>query len=82
MKIEIDIRNDIKPEMALEAVKQVVKNGKISNGENGKKYYCWATTFDCSDTSGDYKMVVYTRQYRKNDCFVVYKEGKYHETKK
>jgi len=81
MKIEIDIRNDIKPEIALDAVIQVVKQGKISTGEKGKKYYCWATTFDCFDSLDNYKMVVYTRQYRKNDCFVVYKEEKSHETK-
>jgi hypothetical protein len=70
MKIQIDIRNNISPTLALEAVKQVVAHGKISEGEKGKKYYCWATSFETNE--GD--IVVSTRQYRKNDCFVVYKE--------
>lgn len=69
MKVEIDIRDDIKPEIALECVKQVIRGGKVSAGENGKMYYCWATTFDTP--LGE--LVVYTRQYRKNDCFMVYK---------
>ena len=70
MKIEIDIRDGISPVTALEAVRQVVIEGKVSEGENGKMYYCWATTF--STLIG--KIVVLTRQYRKNDCFVVFKE--------
>lgn len=69
MKVEIDIRDGIKPEIALECVKRVIQGGKISVGENGKMYYCWATTFDTP--LGE--LVVYTRQYRKNDCFMVYK---------
>lgn len=70
MKVEIDIRDDIKPELALECVKQVIRGGKISEGENGKMYYCWVTIFDTF--LGD--LVVCTRQYRKNDCFIVYKK--------
>lgn len=69
MKVEIDIRDGIKPEIALECVKRVIQSGKVSVGENGKMYYCWATTFDTP--LGE--LVVYTRQYRKNDCFMVYK---------
>ena len=68
-KIEIDIRDNISPTIALECVKQVVANGKISQGEKGKMYYCWATTFDTSDG----EIVAQTLQYRKNDCFIVYK---------
>ena len=68
-KIEIDIRDDISPSIALMCVKQVVANGKISKGENDKKYYCWLTTFNTSDG----EVAVVTRQYRKNDCFVIYK---------
>lgn len=69
-KIEIDIRDNISPNVALEAVRQVVANGKVSTGEKGKKYYCWATMFDTPE--GD--VIVSTRQYRKNDCFMVYKQ--------
>lgn len=69
MKVEIDIRDGIKPEIALECVKQVIQGGKVSRGENGKMYYCWATTFH---TLSD-ELIVYTRQYRKNDCFMIYK---------
>lgn len=70
-KMEIEIRDGINPVQALEAVKQVVEHGKVSEGEKGKKYYCWATVFKNTDDSSQF--VVATRQYRKNDCFVVYK---------
>ena len=43
MKIHLDIRNDISPTIALECVKQVIMQGKIS--ASGKSY-CYATTFD------------------------------------
>lgn len=67
--MKIDIRDDIPPEVALEAVKLVVKQGKISQGERGKMYYCWATSFDTHIG----EIMVVTRQYRKDDCFIVYK---------
>lgn len=72
MKIQIDIRDYISPELAVEAVRQVIAHGKVSRGEKGKMYYCWATTFGYMDE----EIVVYTRQYRKNDCFMVYKNRK------
>lgn len=71
-KINIDIRDNIKPEMALRLVARVVADGKISKGENGKMYYCWVTVFDTPDG----EIMVSTRQYRKTDCFVVHKYGK------
>lgn len=71
MRIEVDIRDDINPVTALQAVSMVVREGKVSEGEHGKKYYCWATTFD---TYSDGKITVWTRQYRKNDCFTVIRE--------
>ena len=43
MKIHIDIRNDISPTIALECVKQVIIQGKVS--ASGKSY-CYATTFE------------------------------------
>ena len=67
--MKIDIKDDIPPVLALECVKQVVAEGKVSTGEKGKKYYCWATSFQTS--AG--KIMVATRQYRKDDCFIVYK---------
>lgn len=71
-KIHIDIRDNIKPELALHLVASVIDAGKISKGENGKMYYCWSTVFDTTDG----KIAVSTRQYRKNDCFVVWRYGK------
>lgn len=68
MRVEIEIKN-VSPELALECVQQVVKMGKISHDTKGKPYYCWATTFDTN--MGE--VVVYTREYRKNDCFLVTK---------
>lgn len=69
MRVEIDIQDGISPEVALEAVKQVIQAGKISNDTKGSLYYCWATTFE---TSEGY-IGVFTREHRKNDCFRVQK---------
>lgn len=67
MKIHLDIRSNISPSLALECVKQVIKQGKIS--ANGKSY-CYATTlFDTNEG----KICVVTRPYRKSDCFLIYK---------
>lgn len=66
--MKIDIKDNIPHEIALECVKQVVSDGKVSTGEKGKKYYCWATLFQTNIG----KIMVATRQYRKDDCFVVY----------
>ncbi len=71
-KINIDIRGNINPSLALSLVARVIADGKISKGENGKMYYCWLTVFDTPDG----EIGVSTRQYRKNDCFVVWKYGK------
>jgi hypothetical protein len=70
MRIHIDIRNDIDPALALTKVKQVIEQGKLSN--DGKNY-CWITEW-----SDD--IVVYTRDNRKSDCFVVYKKGEYEKS--
>lgn len=71
-KINIDVRDNIDPALALRLVARVIAEGKISKGENGKMYYCWLTTFDTPDG----EIMVSTRQYRKTDCFVVHKNGK------
>lgn len=68
MRIHIDIRHDISPTIALECVKQVIKQGKIS--ASGKSY-CYATTFGTSE--GEIWVVI--RPYRKSDCFLVYKNN-------
>lgn len=67
MRIEIDIRDGIAPEIALECVANVVGMGRISN--EGKNY-CFVTTF----RHGEEKIVVFTRDNRKNDCFIVKKD--------
>ena len=66
MKIHLDIRNNISPTVALECVRQVISEGKISN--NGKSY-CYATKFDTSEG----EVFVAIRPYRKSDCFLIYK---------
>ena len=71
-KIHIDIRDNIEPGLALHLVARVIADGKISKGENGKMYYSWLTVFDTPDG----EIAVSTRQYRKNDCFIVWKYGK------
>lgn len=72
IKINIEIRDNIEPGLALRLVARVIDAGKISKGENGKMYYCWGTVFDTPDG----EIMVWTRQYRKTDCFVVHKNGK------
>ena len=72
IRINIDIRDNIEQGLALRLVARVIAGGKISRGENGKMYYCWLTVFDTPDG----EIAVSTRQYRKNDCFVVLKYGK------
>ena len=69
MKIHIDIRHNISPTIALECVKQVIAQGKIS--ADGKSY-CYATTFDTDEG----EIWVAIRPYRKNNCFLIYKNIK------
>ena len=66
MKIHIDIRHNISPTVALECVKQVISQGKIS--ADGKSY-CYATTFNTDEG----EVWVAIRPYRKSDCFLIYK---------
>ena len=66
MKIHLDIRDDISPTIALECVREVVADGRVSN--NGKMY-CYATQFDTSTG----RIWVITRRYRKSDCFLIKK---------
>lgn len=65
-KIIIDVRDDIDPAAALLYVGNVISQGRISK-DNTK--YCWLTTFHDGVT-------VVVRDYRKNDCFVVYQSKK------
>ena len=66
MKIHIDIRHNISPIIALECVRLVIAQGKIS--ADGKSY-CYATTFDTDEG----EVWVAIRPYRKSDCFLIYK---------
>lgn len=66
MKIHLDIRDDIPPTIALECVKQVVEEGRIS--AQGKMY-SYATAFDTYFG----EIWVAAIPYRKSDCFIVYK---------
>lgn len=69
MKIHIDIRDDIPPNIALQCVTRVVEDGRVS--ANGTMY-AYATTFDtCLG-----EICVSARPYRKSDCFLVYKNQK------
>ena len=66
MKIHLDIRNDISPTLALECVRLVMAQGKVSADETS---YCYATTFDTSEG----EVWVAVRPYRKSKCFLIYK---------
>ncbi|SFG56122.1 hypothetical protein SAMN05216383_12047 [Prevotella sp. KH2C16] len=71
----IDIRNDIPHEIAITCLLEVIKMGRISNNNT---LYCYDTRFHTSCGT----VVVATREYRKSDCFVIYKEEKYNEQSK
>lgn len=60
----IKIEDNISDIVAINLVKEVIEQGKISN--NGTSY-CYLTMFD--------DICVQTRQYRKTPCFRVYKRG-------
>lgn len=60
-KIIISIEDDIKTATAINAVKIVVADGKVSEDTKGRKYYCWATTFNTDEG----KIIVFTKQTRR-----------------
>ena len=67
--MKIEIRDNISDSTALELVSIVVRQGRISKGFD-RWYYCWATEiFHNNET-----YVVYVRDNRKTDCFVVTKK--------
>lgn len=58
----IKIEDNIDDLTAINLVKQVIEQGKISNNGNS---YCYLTIFD--------DIAVETRRYRKSPCFRVYR---------
>jgi hypothetical protein len=65
MKIIIDIRDGVDEVTAMERVLHVIREGRISKNET---LYCYHTAWHDN-------IHVSVRDYRKNDCFVVYKTG-------
>ena len=63
MSMTIKIEDNISDLVAINLVKEVIEQGKISN--NGTSY-CYLTVFG--------NICVETQQYRKTPCFRVYKE--------
>ena len=66
--MKLEIRKNIPDELAIELVRIVVRQGRISKGKD-RMYYCWATKI----TYQDEEYTVYVRDNRKTDCFVVTK---------
>ena len=66
--MKIEIRKNIPDEIAIELVRIVIRQGRISKGKD-RMYYCWATKI----TYQDEEYIVYVRDNRKTDCFVVTK---------
>ena len=66
--MKIEIRKDIPDDIAIELVRMVIRQGRISKGKD-RMYYCWATKI----TYQDEEYTVYVRDNRKTDCFVVTK---------
>lgn len=66
--MKIEIRKNIPDEIAIELVRIVIRQGRISKGKD-RMYYCWATKIIYQDE----EYTVYVRDNRKTDCFVVTK---------
>ena len=66
--MKIEIRKNIPDEIAIELVRMVIQQGRISEGKD-RMYYCWVTKI----TYQDEEYTVYVRDNRKTDCFVVTK---------
>ena len=66
--MKIEIRKDIPDEIAIELVRVVIRQGRISKGKD-RMYYCLATKI----TYQDEEYTFYVRDNRKTDCFVVTK---------
>lgn len=67
--MKIEIRDDIPDEIAIELVGIVIRQGRISKSKD-RMYYCWATDIEYDNE----RYIVYVRENRKTDCFVVYKK--------
>lgn len=65
-KIRITIEDGIDPTTALERVKEVIHGGRVSKNET---LYCYVTVFNDG-------IVVSVSDYRKSDCFRIYKTKK------
>ncbi len=70
--MKIDIRDNISDEVAIELVGIVIRQGRISK-KGDKMCYCWGTYIEYDDE----KYMVYVRDNRKMDCFVVCKKSSY-----
>lgn len=66
--MKIEIRKNIPDEIAIELVRIVIRQGRISKGKD-RMYYCWATKIIYQDE----EYTVHVRDNRKTDCFVVTK---------
>jgi hypothetical protein len=64
MKIHIDVRDDIDPEDAVRRVAIVISGGRVSKNN----------TMYCGLTSWKDGVMVSINEYRKSDCFVVWKD--------
>lgn len=67
--MRIDIRDGIPDEIAIELVGIVIRQGRKSK-KGDKMYYCWATEIEYNNE----RYMVYVRDNRKTDCFVVTKK--------
>lgn len=72
MRIHISIKDNIDPETAVRRVAHVISGGRKSKYG---KLYCYLTTW--SDG-----IAIQVRDYRKSDCFVVFKSTTYQNQEK
>lgn len=71
-RILINLRGDVKEQEAIEAVAEVVRQGKRCIGAKNKVHYNWVTEFDNGVT-----VYVNPKYWSNSDTFLVDKPNKY-----
>lgn len=67
-KFIVKIEDDVTDEQAAELLLAVIKRGKISEGANGQKHYCWMTVIH------NFVVSVFPKYWNNNETFHISKQ--------
>ena len=67
--MRVTIKDNIPDDLALDLVLNIVKDGRVSKGKNGKRCYCFTTLFVIRGE----EYIVRVSPDSKDDCFLVCK---------